>query len=279
MLIWQNIRFLIIFFAGSVAAVAQTADSTFAANYIPYSLIHRIHWQLISDSSGASELQLEARAKIWEIQNRQSLGNALVLTFQNLQTIDKRRQYMLGTSPSRQQAKVDLSVGSSTAANILQAADAGVQGEIQGGHGRRGSGGFVFPVLTTAILAAKGAKMGYDYLKGLPLINLGNRHLAMMDVLWEQPDLTAINWYQFYYRRQPQPAPSFLTFAADLDSLQHQQVVVPRDIEGQKYPRYHPLETPLTLKERVLSDLNNHDWPLNSKTRQRLIAILSRLEP
>lgn len=112
----------------------------------------------------------------------------------------------------------------------------------------------VVPILPMAFLALYGAREGFLAMQKDPLISLEETDLRILEILWNNPDITDVDCYQLYNQKDFDVKLTFITIQKRFDKLVKQRVITSRtDIENRVH--YHPQYSRLELSQKLESEL------------------------
>ena len=85
--------------------------------------------------------------------------------------------------------------------------------------------GVVVPILPMAFLALYGAREGFLALQKDPLISLEATDVKILEIIWDNPDITAVDCYELYNQNDSAVELTFLTLQKRLDKLSNQKII------------------------------------------------------
>jgi len=120
--------------------------------------------------------------------------------------------------------------------------------------------GMAVPILPMAFLALYGAREGFLALQKDPLISLEATEIKILEIIWNNPDITGVDCYQIYNQHDFAAKLTYLTMRKRLDKLAKQRLIVTR-IDGENKVHYNSNYTRQELLQRLEEELNKNDDP------------------
>lgn len=120
--------------------------------------------------------------------------------------------------------------------------------------------GMVVPILPMAFLALYGAREGFLALQKDPLISLEATDVKILEIIWDNPDLTDVDYYQIYNQHDFATELTYLTMRKRLDKLEKQKLLISR-FDGESNIHYNSNYTRQELMQRLEEELNKNEDP------------------
>lgn len=134
--------------------------------------------------------------------------------------------------------------------------------------------------LTVAYLAYLGFReYGWKHLRSkkdpYENITLKETEIEMARILWENPDMSATEWYKTYYRMNDAQDMTFLAFQRQVDNLLRKKLIRSRRVLSEG-ARYSPAISPALLKRKLKAQQQSRD-ALSDSTRYRELLQMNKL--
>lgn len=139
-----------------------------------------------------------------------------------------------------------------------------------------GNSAMMVPVLPLALLGLYGAQQGFLAIHKDPPIAFDETDLAILELIWEEPEETAVAYYERYNQTGPPHNLTYMTLQQRLDKLLRQNVLETRtagDHRRHYAARYTRTEL-LSLLETELGKLSGETSPPRISELQRMIMQL-----
>ena len=194
--------------------------------------------------------------QFWDERNFWRINKPLRFTFPNLGPSPSMRYRGLPSGPEIMRKYGAINFQGSTAHQLSYADELYENYVLKPDYGN----GMVVPILPMAFLALYGAREGILALRKDPPVSLEATDVEILGIIWNNPDIDAVNCYQLYNQNDSGQKLTFMTIRNRLDKLRDERLIDSRtDVEQQVH--YTARYTRAELLQRLEEELNSNNAP------------------
>jgi hypothetical protein len=183
-----------------------------------------------------NQLQGRAMIRLWSWDNEEKFSYSLEIYYAQLNAIQMMPDLGRMISLSDPYANPEYDFRDDPAYRLAYAREI-----VAPEHGKPGNVLWVSP-LTAVYLAYLGFReIGSKYFRSskdpYEGVSLSTAEIEMAWIIWENPDLSAVDWYRAYYQRNESKDITFLVFQRRIDELLKKKIIAARRVfnEGNRY--------------------------------------------
>ncbi|NIW79524.1 MAG: hypothetical protein GWN16_08745, partial [Calditrichae bacterium] len=265
--------YLILFSLLLISGHAQTINSVSADTSRQDSLLNRYanFLKIFGDTGNVDEMTMRARLQLWLWEHEDNLSpGTLQLRLSNNQQSSALLNITKSLKPDSLSKIEEFDFRDNTHHELQRAAR--LRDEIQ----------FKDPNTIRAKLAVP---LSFDFASrnctnkldedDYPILD--STEIAMINILWQKPDISATDWYRYYHRHFSSQSMTFSGFEQRTNILVDQKVVCKRKY-GVSKRRYSATISPDGLMLKVKEALLASDAVLNYSRHQGLLQMRNQLE-
>jgi predicted transcriptional regulator len=205
------------------------------------------------DQSNSDSSSYHLFMKLWDQKNLLQMNRPLSFSFHN--PVYSIQPGHLPSGPEIFRRYGNLGFQSSTAYQYSYADELYRTHVLKPDYGN----GVVVPILPMAFLALYGAREGFLALQKDPLISLEATDIKILEIIWGNPDITAVDCYELYNQNDSEVELTFLILQKRLDNLLNQKIIE-ASTHGDRNMYYNSRFTRDELLQRLEDELNKNAY-------------------